>query len=58
MAIRIVLDCPRVSQNIGAAARAIANTSVGQLWVVEPVRYDRTEAARLAAGADHVLDEM
>jgi TrmH family RNA methyltransferase len=56
--IRFVLHRPRSSQNIGAAARALANTGAASLWVVEPVGFDRTQAARLAAGADYVLDEM
>jgi TrmH family RNA methyltransferase len=56
--IRFVLHRPRSSQNIGAAARALANTSAGSLWVVEPLGFDRTQAARLAAGADTVLDSM
>jgi tRNA/rRNA methyltransferase len=58
VAIRFVLHRPRSSQNIGAAARALANTGAGTLWVVEAVGYDRVQAARLAAGADYVLDEM
>ncbi|GAC1337253.1 MAG: RNA methyltransferase [Myxococcales bacterium] len=57
-AIRFVLHRPRSSQNIGAAARALANTSAGALWVVEPPGFDRAQAARLAAGADEVLDAM
>jgi tRNA/rRNA methyltransferase len=56
--IRFVLHRPRNSQNIGAAARALANTGAGSLWVVEPIGFDRTQAAKLAAGADHVLDRM
>jgi TrmH family RNA methyltransferase len=56
--IRFVLHRPRSSQNIGAAARALANTSAGSLWVVEPLGFDRAVAARLAAGADVVLDSM
>jgi len=56
--IRFVLHRPRSSQNIGAAARALANTSAGSLWVVEPLGFDRTQAARLAAGADAILDSM
>ena len=58
MPIRFVLHRPRNSRNIGAAARALANTSAGELWVVELPGYDRAEAARLAAGADDVLDRM
>jgi TrmH family RNA methyltransferase len=56
--IRFVLHRPRSSQNIGAAARALANTGAGSLWVVEPLGFDRTQAAKLAAGADRVLDAM
>jgi TrmH family RNA methyltransferase len=56
--IRFVLHRPRSSQNIGAAARALANTGAGSLWVVEPLGFDRTQAARLAAGADAILDAM
>lgn len=58
MSIRVVLHRPRNSQNIGAAARALANTGAGELWVVELPGYDRAEAARLAAGADEVLERM
>jgi len=56
--IRFVLNRPRSSQNIGAAARALANTSAGGLWVVEPLGFDRAQAAKLAAGADAVLEQM
>src|SRR5437879_11248553 len=56
--IRFVLHRPRSSQNIGAAARALANTSAGELWVVEPLGFDRVQAAKLAAGADQVLQSM
>lgn len=56
--VRFVLHRPRNAQNIGAAARALANTSAGALWVVEPPGYDRGQAARLAAGADDVLEAM
>jgi tRNA/rRNA methyltransferase/tRNA (cytidine32/uridine32-2'-O)-methyltransferase len=56
--IRFVLHRPRNAQNIGAAARALANTGAGPLWVVEPEQFDRAQAARLAAGADAVLEAM
>jgi TrmH family RNA methyltransferase len=56
--IRFVLHRPRSSQNIGAAARALANTGAGALWVVEPVGFDRAQAARLAASAADALDRM
>lgn len=53
-----MLHRPRSSQNIGAAARALANTGAGRLWVVEPLGFDRAQAAKLAAGADAVLESM
>src|ERR671935_1464381 len=56
--LRFVLNRPRNSQNIGAAARALANTGAGSLWVVEPVGFDRAQAAKLASGADHILEHM
>jgi TrmH family RNA methyltransferase len=56
--LRFVLHRPRSSQNIGAAARALANTGAGSLWVVEPLGFDRAQAAKLAAGADEVLERM
>ena len=58
MQLRFVLHRPRSSQNIGAAARALANTGAGALWVVEPLGFDRAQAAKLAAGADEVLERM
>src|SRR5438552_13867678 len=56
--VRFVLHRPRSSQNIGAAARALANTGAGTLWTVEPIGFDRAQAAKLAAGADRVLEGM
>jgi TrmH family RNA methyltransferase len=56
--LRFVLNRPRSSQNIGAAARALANTGGGSLWIVEPLGFDRAQAAKLAAGADEVLERM
>src|SRR5262245_30416027 len=56
--IRFVLHRPRSSQNIGAAARALANTGAGRLWTVEPLGFDRAQAAKLASGANQVLDSM
>ena len=48
----------RATPRIGSAARALANTGAGPLWVVEAEQFDRTQAARLAAGADATLDAM
>src|SRR5258707_9843590 len=56
--LRFVLHRPRSSQNIGSAARALANTSAGGLWVVEPLGFDPAQAAKLAAGAGEVLHRL
>src|ERR1700682_5680789 len=42
--IKFVLNRPRSSQNIGSAARALANTCAGALWVVEPLGVGRALA--------------
>lgn len=57
--IRFVLHRPKRSENIGAAARALANTGAGALWLVAPRAWDAEVAAKVATrGARHVLDRM
>ncbi|HEY6909134.1 MAG TPA: RNA methyltransferase [Myxococcales bacterium] len=57
--IRFVLHRPKRSENIGAAARALANTGAGDLWLVAPQFWDEEVAARVATrGARHVLERM
>src|SRR3954465_14816251 len=57
--IRFVLHRPKRSENIGAAARALANTGAGGLWLVAPKAWDGETAAKVATrGARHVLDRM
>jgi len=57
--IRFVLNRPKRSENIGAAARALANTGAGELWLVAPRAWDQEVAAKVATrGARHVLDAM
>ena len=57
--IRFVLHRPKRSENIGAAARALANTGAGGLWLVAPQAWDAEAAAKVATrGARHVLDRM
>src|SRR5258707_9711088 len=56
--IKFVPHRPRGSKNRGWGGRALANTGAGDLWVVEPLGFDRAQAAKLAAGADAVLDAM
>ncbi len=53
----VVLVEPQMGENIGAAARAMANFGLSQLRLVKPVRGWPQEKARImAAGADRVLD--
>jgi TrmH family RNA methyltransferase len=53
--IRIVLVTPSHPGNIGAAARAMKNMSLGALMLVRPKDFPHPEASVRAAGADDVL---
>ena len=53
----IVLVEPQLGENIGAAARAMANFGLSRLRVVKPLQRWPNERARvMAAGADRILD--
>src|SRR6185503_1837099 len=53
----VILVEPQLGENIGAAARAMANFGLSQLRLVKPLRGWPNEKARvMAAGADRVLD--
>jgi tRNA/rRNA methyltransferase len=53
----VVLVEPQLAENIGAAARAMANFGLGRLRLVKPRPHWPNEKARaMAAGADRVLD--
>ncbi len=53
----VVLVEPQIGENIGAAARAMANFGLSRLRLVKPVQGWPNEKARvMAAGADRVLD--
>jgi len=53
----VVLVEPQMGENIGAAARAMANFGLGRLRLVKPVQVWPNERARvMAAGADRVID--
>lgn len=54
--IRIVLINTFHPGNIGAAARAMKNMGLSQLYLVDPVDYPHVEADSRAAGAKDVLD--
>jgi len=53
----VVLVEPQLGENIGAAARAMANFGLSQLRLVKPrPRWPNDKAAMMAAGADRILD--
>ena len=53
----VVLVEPQMGENIGAAARAMANFGLGRLRLVKPVQGWPNEKARvMAAGADRVIE--
>jgi tRNA/rRNA methyltransferase len=53
----VVLVEPQLGENIGAAARAMANFGLARLRVVKPLQGWPNEKARvMAAGADRILD--
>ncbi len=53
----VVLVEPQMGENIGAAARAMANFGLAKLRVVKPLQGWPNEKARvMAAGADRILD--
>ncbi len=59
MEIRFVLNRPKRSENIGAAARALANTGAGSLWIVDPPYYDEATVVKVAThGARYLVDAM
>lgn len=53
--IRIVLIETSHPGNIGAAARAMKNMSLDQLYLVSPKIFPSADATARAAGADHIL---
>ena len=55
----VVLVEPQLGENIGAAARAMANFGLSRLRLVKPLQGWPNEKARaMAAGADRVLDAV
>src|SRR5690348_7542146 len=53
----VVLVEPQLGQNIGTAARAMANFGLSRLRLVKPRDgWPDIQATRAASGADHVLD--
>ena len=54
----VILVEPQLGENIGAAARAMANFGLSQLRLVRPRDgWPNVQARRSASGADRILDE-
>lgn len=54
--IRIIMINTFHPGNIGAAARALKNMGLSQLWLVDPREFPHEEASSRAAGAKDLLD--
>ncbi len=55
----VVLVEPQLGENIGAAARAMANFGLSRLRLVKPLQgWPNAKARAMAAGADRVLDAV
>lgn len=54
--VHVVLERPRSAANVGAVARAVKNFGLGRLVVVGTLAYRGAEAAKLAPGAEDVLE--
>src|SRR4051794_17909350 len=53
-----ILVEPQLGENIGAAARAMANFGLGTLRLVKPREaWPNPQARKMASGADRILDE-
>ena len=54
--VQIVLVNPSVPGNIGATARALKNTGINRLLLVNPGPWDTPDARRMAHGSAEILD--
>ncbi len=54
----VILVRPQLAENIGAAARAMANFGLNQMRLVAPQAYDKTVAAKVACHGRPVLDQV
>jgi tRNA/rRNA methyltransferase len=54
----VILVEPQLGENIGAAARAMANFGLGKLRLVKPREaWPNPQARKMASGADRILDD-
>src|SRR6476646_29761 len=54
----VILVEPQMGENIGSAARAMANFGLGRLRIVKPREdWPNPQARKMASGADRVLDD-
>ncbi len=55
--ITFILHHTRTAENVGGAARALANMGMSRLVLAEPAAWDRVQASRIAAEARELLEE-
>ena len=54
----MILVEPQMGENIGSAARAMANFGLGRLRLVKPREdWPNPQARKMASGADRILDD-
>ena len=54
----VILVEPQMGENIGSAARAMANFGLGRLRLVKPrEEWPNPQARKMASGADRILDD-
>ena len=54
----VILVEPQLGENIGSAARAMANFGLGRLRLVKPREgWPNPQARKMASGADRILDD-
>src|SRR3954465_947428 len=54
----VILVEPQMGENIGSAARAMANFGLGRLRLVKPREdWPNPQASKMASGADRILDD-
>src|SRR6185369_8744937 len=54
----VILVEPQMGENVGSAARAMANFGLGRLRIVKPrEEWPNPQARKMASGADRVLDD-
>jgi tRNA/rRNA methyltransferase len=56
--VSFILHRTRSMDNLGSVARIVKNFGLGRLWLVDPLSYSFERAAKLAVGAEDVLEQL